>query len=275
MESDNQEVSQPPLWRRFGKRTKWVLAGLSPALSIIGLGGLQDDLSTWHRWINRAVSWVGFEMSDAVAGIFIGAGVTGFLFLALILWGDWAEAALKPYMLSLRLFSLRSLYGLWLYIRITAIGKVPIRYGNYLLDDDQQGTLHEAQVSTKRLPKGKIDHIRFPTQPFMGYGLVIELSALYKLSFSSSGPQLHWNETVTNGRRRYESKIERHQFHRLLGSQRQKDAIWIPLAVVTAFDGNAGWDDVKQVFGWCPLWLFGRKGWAAAQIPDDEEENST
>lgn len=150
-------------------------------------------------------------------------------------------------------------------MRVTAIGKVTVRYGYANVD--------RKHLLAKRLRKGQADSLRFKVSSVASSRVLIELPAIYKMAFRHSTEAVAWEETFVDGRCRYEADVGGHS-KSVLGRYVtwSDDLLWIPVAVVTRRLGEGGWTHVFERFRWGWPEFLAKVGRYVAEVPDDNGE---
>ena len=243
-----------PRWRVFGKS---VWAAISTILLLVGVGGLPADIEGWTGWLRPLLARMNFPtVGPVMAGALLGAGAMGLFVYVVVRWSEPVQKRLG------------SLVGLWRYVRITAVGRVTVRWDAYWIDDDGDVPipLCERNMATKRLPKGALEHLYFRIPPDCGMGLVIDVPVSYKVLFPSFGPELQWTAEVKGTWRRYEARIGEGGLANLHLRDR---SLVVPVSVATDTLGEAGWRAVRQTLKECPWWLIAEKGHVLVKPPDD------
>lgn len=236
--------------KSFGRRVRGWFTAVSVVLAVIGLPALPAAIKGWGTWFAGVASWMQIHqllltwLSGLAAGV---AVITAAAWLS----ARWEDAG-RP-----NLFYIAR--GLWKYVRVTAIGKVRVRYASY-----SKGHRDGAIWMDPWVAKGKLLHIPFETfRSVHPHRFGIDLPAIYRLVFPSSDEQVDWTETVENDRRRYEGTPP--QSLRDVGHH----VSFVGIEVATQLSGSAGWPRVRWAFRRRPLPFcrIARMGWFVATSP--------
>lgn len=223
-------VLKKPWWKRRAGRISASLSTLLGFLYVlekwVGIALLPEGLKTIYENSKGIID----AISPHTQGVLFGAiGALAATFTLIYITEKWGSIRSMVLMLP---WALR-------YVRITAIGKVPVYYRFVV----QTGTRTRQRPSVKRIRKGRVADIRFDIpEGVHQYFPVIEVPATYKLLFPNSDTRTTnpWRETIaSNGRRRY--KLE-------FVVARWNASSWIRVQVVTRY-GEAGWEDVWEQIG--------------------------
>ena len=187
----------------------------------IGLAGLPEDASTWYLGAIAVINAIPPPVYWTIFGACISASL---LFGAIYLTEHWDSIRHKVLMLP----------RAWRYVRITAIGKVPVYYRIVT----RKGPRVRQPLSIMRTRKGHTTDIKFDIpQDVHTFHLVVEVPPKYMLLFPHSRSDGAWIETIaSSGRRRYKSVFVTH---------RRESSEWVQIMVVNRY-GEAGWGSVRE-----------------------------
>ncbi len=221
-------------------------------MSVLALPTLSEGIEGWGHWISVVVDW--FQQHQLLMTWIGGFGAGALFIMGIAALSVWWEAAGSPNPIYL-------IRGLWKYIRITAIGKVSVRYASYI-----EGRKKHANWLSRRVRKGKLEHIPFSVGPIGPGRFGLEIPAIYRLEFSTSQrKEAKWEEVVKNSRRYYEGTPRPEFWY-----EERHGSRYIGIEIATQLSGEAGWPTVRRVFSsrrW-PLCRIARMGWFVSTPPD-------
>ena len=232
-----------PWWKRYSGVTAVLSGALSGCIGLfwnlerwIGLAGLPGDSNSLYLWGNALISLVPPQVYWMTLGATLMLGLAASVVYISHHWDSMQSRVLiLPWACR--------------YVRITAVGKVPVYYRFAVT----KGLGGRKPLSIRRIKKGQTTDIRFNIpQEAHQFRLVIEVPPIYKLLFPSSRSDVEWIETMaSNGRRRYKSAFV---------NSRRKSSEWARIMVVNRY-GEAGWGAVRESLKGSPsVWSLANRG---------------
>ena len=204
-------------------------------------------------------------MDRGIAGIFLGAG-GAFLFVYLVArFGDSAKKYIKAlksiwkYIKALKSIwkYIKALKGIWKYARITAIGRVPIRYSQIFMVPNEDGKgWTQKHAQTMKVRKGtklsRTPQICFKQPDIFASRteLAIELPSIYKLHFVAPLMDIKWAGKIRKDRCCYLAEVPPiPPMGPRVPQYRKREGELLPVRffVVNRRDGKGGWDGVREV----------------------------
>lgn len=238
-----------PWWKRYSGPTAVLFGMISGFLGFfwnlerwVGLAGLPGDTQSLYLWGKALIDLVPPQVYWMTLGATLMLGLAASVVYISHHWDS----------IQSRIFILP---WAWRYVRVTAIGKVPVYYRVAA----RKGAGGRRPLSIRRIKKGQTTDIRLDIpQEARQFRLVIEVPPIYKLLFPSSQSEGEWIETIaSNGRRRYKSAFV---------NSRRKSSEWVRIVLVNRY-GEAGWGAVRETLGKNPsVWSLAHRGRAVEVI---------
>lgn len=221
-------------------------------MSVLALPTLSEGIEGWGHWITVVVGWI--QQRQLLMTWISGFGAGALFIMGIAALAVWWEGAGSPNPIYL-------IRGVWKYVRITAIGKVSVRYSSYF-----EGHKKHTHWLSRRIRKGRLEHIPFSVGLLGPNRLGLDIPAIYRLEFSTSKKEeVSWEEVVKNSRRYYEGTILRE-----VSREDRHSPLYVGIEIATQLSGEAGWPTVRRVScsrRW-PLCRIARMGWFVATPPD-------
>lgn len=226
-------MNKKPIWKRW--------AGVASFISIlstwgwlvvrwIGLAGLPEDASAWYRAVISITGEIPLPVYWSIFGALVMGAV---VFTAIWLNEKWESLRHRMWW--------QTPFWIWRYVRITAIGKVPVHYRFVVRKcASWRNPRTRYPFRVVRIRKGQDATIRFDIPDGVhDLHLIIEVPAIYKLLFPHSRSDGRWIETIaSNGRRRYKTVF-------VVSRGARQSPEWVQVMPVTRY-GEGGWGAVME-----------------------------